>query len=840
MQLRSPIAVVLFLLSLSLGALTPRAFAQEEAPPAWTRSRHWLGTNLWGNRLQDWREVGTRLECVNPRGLPLRTVHSTSRQLRLDGDGRVPEVRSSCFVASLGGERADGLSGFLIGAGGGALSTESAALVHGWRGPGAGFFVGVSDDGRAFLWDLNDRRSAPQYREEPAPMGADQNGSTQLDLSLRQDPKRVGQVGVTLRVGTQSYGWFLDDAAVLGSLGLVSHAGSGEGEPARHAFSGWATSGLMATGNPFDPLGPIAAALYSAHAPDGAGDVDVRFTVQCFPLGGDATIRLELPTGGAWLEAARAEVVHDGWTAHLTVEGLDLSEPLPYRLHFESKSTDIGTPADHARGFEGTLRAYPDDEVVVAGFTGNHQISHELAGGWGASDDAFKHRWSDGVWFPHRDLTEAVLAQDPDLLFFSGDQVYEGASPTFADTKQIELDYLYKWLLWCWQWRDVLRDRPCVVIPDDHDVYQGNIWGAGGRATKDQEEGGYRHPAAWVRMVERTQTSHLPPSDDTAPVDQGIGVYFTELVWGRASFAVLEDRKFKSGCQRPDLPPSGTNRPDHFNDPEFDTAELDIEGLELLGERQERFLDAWAGRWNGHDIKLVLSQTAFAGLATHHGKNLDYLIADLDSNGWPQSGRRRAVERIRKGFAAHLCGDQHLATLAQHGLDAHRDAFWSFCVPSVANFYPRAWLPPVPGENRTPGGPAWSGDHTDGFGNLITLYAATNPEPQGVEPRHLHDRMPGFGIVRLDPVARTSRFECYTRYGPMYAGWPRTVGQLENYPAVRTWPVRQLIGLDPDTQAVRVWGADDELLYSLRPVRTPFEVRAPEGAAVRVEVVEAP
>ena len=34
-------------------------------------------------------------------------------------------------------------------------------------------------------------------------------------------------------------------------------------------------------------------------------------------------------------------------------------------------------------------------------------------------------------------------------------------------------------------------------------------------------------------MVERTQTAHLPDPVDPTPVDQGIGVYFTELVWGR-------------------------------------------------------------------------------------------------------------------------------------------------------------------------------------------------------------------------------------------------------------------------------------------------------------------
>ena len=59
------------------------------------------------------------------------------------------------------------------------------------------------------------------------------------------------------------------------------------------------------------------------------------------------------------------------------------------------------------------------------------------------------------------------------------------------------------------------------------------------------------HPADFVKMVERTQTSHLPDPFDPTPVGQGIGVYYSHLVWGRVSIAILEDRKFKSGCARP-------------------------------------------------------------------------------------------------------------------------------------------------------------------------------------------------------------------------------------------------------------------------------------------------
>jgi hypothetical protein len=418
--------------------------------------------------------------------------------------------------------------------------------------------------------------------------------------------------------------------------------------------------------------------------------------------------------------------------------------------------------------------------MVMAAFTGNHNISHNLAGGWGATDPNRRGDWLTGTWFPHADLVRHVGKHAPDLLFFSGDQVYEGASPTFADRRHLQLDYLYKWYLWCWAYRQLTREIPTITIPDDHDVYQGNLWGAGGRAARNQESGGYVHPAAFVNMVERTQTSHLPDPPDPDPIEQGIGVYFTELCWGRVSLAILEDRKFKSGCRDERLPPTGTRRPDHVKDPAVDVAALDLPGLELLGQRQERFLATWADDWRGADMKAALSQTALAGLATHHGKSLSPLRADLDSNGWPQSGRARALRTLRRARAVHVAGDQHLATVAQHGIDAHRDAIWSFAVPSIANFYPRAWRPP--------GAAAWRGDHQDGFGNLVTMVACANPRPMGREPRDLHDGMAGYGIVRFDTARRTITFECWPRFadprdpdtGGQYDGWPITVHQDDN------------------------------------------------------------
>ena len=180
--------------------------------------------------------------------------------------------------------------------------------------------------------------------------------------------------------------------------------------------------------------------------------------------------------------------------------------------------------------------------ILLAAFTG-HKI---FTGGL---------RWNEnGIWFPHRELVDAVRHHDPDFLFFSGDQIYEGdLTPVQRrPPEKAMLDYLSKWYRWCWAFRDLTRDIPTVAIPDDHDVYHGNLWGAGGRAARArdgvtaQDSGGYTMPPAFVNAVHRTQTSHLPDPVDPAPIEQGISVYYTHVEYAGLSFAVVADRQWKT------------------------------------------------------------------------------------------------------------------------------------------------------------------------------------------------------------------------------------------------------------------------------------------------------
>ena len=409
------------------------------------------------------------------------------------------------------------------------------------------------------------------------------------------------------------------------------------------------------------------------------------------------------------------------------------------------------------------------------------------------------------------------------MLFFSGDQVYDHNKHYAA------------WLKFGRDFGAIIKDRPTLCLPDDHDAGQPNLWGESGKIStlSGAADGGYSQPGVYVQEVERAQTSHLPDPVDPHKIGQGIGVYFTNLNWGNIDFAVLEDRKFKTGPAGR-VPKQGP-RPDHINDPNYDPASVDVEGAILLGQRQLKFIESWAQDWRHADMKVALSQTIFCGGAHIHGGANGRLHADMDSNGWPQSGRNHALSALRKGFAFHYAGDQHLATIFQHGIDEYRDAIWSFCVPSIANLYLRWWDPLKPGANREPGSPEYTGDQLDGFANRVTNFAAANPEKQPAG-NLLNTRAAGFGIVRLNTQTRQITMECWPRNvditGPatnQYPGWPRTISQFDNYNPP-SWGKLGELTFDVEDPVIQLIDtATSEILYTVRANGKTFAPGAPKG-----------
>jgi hypothetical protein len=389
------------------------------------------------------------------------------------------------------------------------------------------------------------------------------------------------------------------------------------------------------------------------------------------------------------------------------------------------------------------------------------------------------------------------------LIFCAGDQIYEG-DLSGVDRRNLLLDYHTKYQRWLWAFGEVARDRPTIVIPDDHDVFHGNIWGAGGvlAEARDgltvQDSGGYKLSADVVNAIHRTQVGNLPAAMVPGPIGQGIEPYTTRIRWGAIDAAIVADRMWKDSASV--VVPEAQVRNGWFRNLEFDPRDADVEGAEFLGMTQELFLEAWSiDRDPLSSRKLLLSQTPWVNVATlPKGKDDgvipsltifprggyaadDHPAADTDSGGWPQSARKYAVRLISEADAIHLTGDQHLATLVQYGVDAFRDGAYVFTGPAVANTWPRRWMPKNGGENRAPGAPRYTGDFRDGFGNLMTVFAVANPEDRRIEPRRLFDLSPGYGIVRVNPTTGQTVLEAWPRWSDpddsrqQYEGWPFTV-----------------------------------------------------------------
>ena len=462
----------------------------------------------------------------------------------------------------------------------------------------------------------------------------------------------------------------------------------------------------------------------------------LKLSAQLYPLYPDESreVRLAVMEGDSWSEIQTSKVNDLGWSALFRIENWNANEDVKYQIRHGERAF-----------YEGTIRRDPREkkEIVLAALSCNSN-----------KDRGMRENYVRNINF-----------QDPDLIFFAGDQSYDHTEHTAA------------WLKFGLQFRETFRNRPVITIPDDHDVGQGNLWGENGKVSTSRggPDGGYTYHPEYVQMVERCQTAHLPDPYDPTPIDQGIGVYYTHLIVGGVDFAILEDRKFKSGPEGK-IPQQGP-RPDHIRNPEYDPASIDLQGLTLLGERQLNFLEHWATQ-NKTPMKAVLSQTGFCGGAHIHGSLDNRLHADLDSNGWPQTGRNKALELIQKAGAVHIAGDQHLATVIQHGITDFRDGPWAFVVPAIVNdYYSRWWWPEDEKAGANPNTDTslpWTGDYLDGFMNKISMMAYVNPESPS--------KGGGYGLIRFNKEVNSVTFECWPRYTDVtqpnalqFEGWPFTV-----------------------------------------------------------------
>ena len=822
-------ALTLIRPTFSLGEETPVSFHSEWQQDA---ERVWPGPEYWANPLQDWRIRRGRLECISPGGD--RNVALLTREVA----SRSGDLHLQVHLGRLDNTALDqGFVGFRIGSKH-QMNDYRATAIY-----GQGMNAGINAAGRLFIGDLHDE--APRIdlaRETLLEFHAEPSASGYKVVLRARTLKEGAPVEITRDVPED---W------LVGGLALVCSSGPVEATPVtlapirdfdfypprqqrggsfRFWFSNWIVGGSKVDEYEDRTYGPILFTLYTVSRNT------AKLSAQFPPLGNaPRQVTLQLRDASAqWRITGTVELDPDAWNATFRLPAWDARHEVDYRILY-AMPDGSGEPKQYT--YDGTLRRDPiDKQDITIGL--------------------LTCAWDFG--FPHADFTKHLAYHKPDILFWTGDQVYEQVGG-FGAIKSRDagmempamLDFLRKWYIFGWAMRDLTRQIPSVCMTDDHDMFHGNIWGCGGRPTNpaltdnfaQQDSGGYKMWPRWVDMVQRLQTSHLPDPFDATPVEQGIGVYYTDLQYGGISFAILEDRKWKS-APKEHMPNARIFNGFAMNPAWQPAIDSDVADAELLGQRQLEFLEYWAADWGGDTwMKFAVSQTPFGCLHTEpSGMNTDdndpheaipaigsyiendHLVADHDSGAWPQRERNAAIGKFRKAFAAHLCGDQHLGTTAHYGISGFRDGVYSVCTPAISNIFPRRWFPPDPAPHAQAGARN-TGDYRDAFGNRMTVLAVANPaQYPGPGLDGLRHRVTGYTILTCNRATRKTTVALWPRWldpsipgAKPYQGWPITFDQMENGLAGAEWELHRIETAGFSNPVVQVQiAATGEVVYTMR------------------------
>lgn len=425
------------------GCATPYANVTESLPK--NIDRTWIGPNFYANRLMDWRYENGRIECIEGRNAkPMRTLHLLTHYL-----GEHPgELTMSVQTGALGpadSTHENTWSGFLLGAGGPNVDWRISSLVHHWPGEDGGLIAGV--DGRGVIVVRSntsvDAPKGPQANipveawpliEPEQSMGNVPAGNS-VEISLQAKPSEHGyQMTIIASDPATKKKWSearyigLPNDYFVGNVALVSHLSplmEGKG----YWFDSWMIGGSKFLYDKERGFGPILAAMYTV------SKRALKMTAQMPPLGDydSQSVNLELMLNGAWTPSATASIISDSYTATLRVDSIPVDTDIPYRLSYDLL-TNTGTERVY---YPGTIRApkIEDNEFVLASLNCQN-ISRGRNLVWNHST----------IWYPHNELTASVSEHDPDLLFFAGDQIYEGGLAGIVRTPldQAILDYHYQ------------------------------------------------------------------------------------------------------------------------------------------------------------------------------------------------------------------------------------------------------------------------------------------------------------------------------------------------------------------------------------------------------------
>ena len=721
--------------------------------------RIWIGEDFWTVPIEDWEVKDGKIMCKSD------IQNATFSVLPYVLRDNQSDFRVSVDMGLLEQGFNEGSAGIGLGISDPEDDDVKAAIYF-----GRGIKLGVSTEGFAFL--------GHQVKELPEGFdltgfsieveGTHTRGKLTIQMALFND---VGEKLLELSVQP--------DELVRGVVQLINNISTSDSRNNGPKF--WFDN-LSLNGKKFERrddnrFGPVLWTMYTLSRGT------LKLTAQLPPLGAsdNKVAELQVYSNNTWSTVSSGSMDPDARTITFRVEAWDYKEAVSYRVSLPYIDSSGGMTNAY---YEGTIQKEPEGRPLRMG-----ALTCQIHYG-----------------FPYTPLVNNLDLLKPDLLYFSGDQLYEG-NGGYGVRRSPEdvaiVNYLGKWYMFGWAFGDLMRNIPTICTPDDHDVYHGNLWGEEGVPFHNQEQinvtnaintsstTGFAQTVRFVNMVNRTQCEHLPDPYDPTPIEQGMSVWYTSLTYGRVSFAIVSDRIFKSGPERVS---DWEGRADHLQEPLDDPTKIEKPDLALLGPRQEAFLSDWIQDWDDVDMKVLLTQTVFANVATHHGNYDGFLYGDLDSGGWPKKARDRALKLLRKASVFQIAGDQHLPSITQYGIEDYRDAGWCYVTPAIATGYPR-WFRPddlgIPAVNRPAHGLPNTEQYEDAFGNLNYVYAIGNPGNFSNVPERYQlaqDKTSGFGMIYFDSDEREITMESWRFLadvlspGPdcQHPGWPVTISQYDN------------------------------------------------------------
>ena len=734
----------------------------------------WLGYNFWCNSFLDWR-VQNHKAIAYPFFKKRRTAHVTSHSI-IKSDG---QLRLSASIKLFEKVKKDSTAiyGFLIGAGDSIYDSKTNNFVFNTLSPGSCHLFGIKANGNLQLIDYQKDSLLFENKLDSNEIAELYKDGIKLELEYQ------GLSATYFRINSKSIKLPNTYKIPMGSIALFYN--SQTPFTANASFDNVQIKGEN-TLFQRDKKSTIDAVLSTFYT----NTRDSLFlTAQLMPFIPDSSenIKLRIIDGN---HESSYEGVFDSSCYQIRYR---IALPNNFKsVGYSISVMDIRNSIKFKSSHNGTINAKPQNKhpKIMAlncnGFTFFHS---------GGID--YKN-----LFYPYQKIREGYEIKKPDVVAFLGDQIYE-SRPTMAIYKEpfCFLDYIYKWSIWCYAFRDITLNQPTIIMTDDHDVFQGNLWGNGGVNAKtkpvneipsyygkrnydtwQQDNGGYFMSKNFVNMVLKSQTSHLPFPKERK-LSNGIINYYTEYKYGNLNFAILEDKKFKS-------PPAWNDfkvyngftiekniKPEDYHKEEFT----------LLGEKQLFFLKNWSIQpKTKNEYKIILTQSAYASLTT---VQVDYtplkdrparkdttpqkVSPDMDTNGWPKIGRDRALNCLQDSSIIFISGDQHMGAVIDV-FDSSNTSYTFFSVPAIANTWPRMWWPKNIESNKN----YPLGNYIDAFGNKIIVKAVANPNLSAPEPNSINRKSPGFGIIEFNKKGNKVNLHAYPLYFNStselneFKGWP--------------------------------------------------------------------